>query len=41
MSPAQNALFELKLCAIARLAYEDFLCLLGETEDSSKQRCVT
>lgn len=40
MSPAQNALMELKLAAIAHLSYEDFLCVLGETEDTNSRRCV-
>ena len=38
MSPAQNALMELKLAAITHLSYEDFLCVLGETEDSNSRR---
>ena len=38
MSPAQNALMELKLVAIAHLSYEDFLCVLGETDDSNSRR---
>lgn len=38
MSPAQNAILELKLVAIGRLSYEDYLLLLGETEDSQQKR---
>ena len=40
MSPAQNALMELKLAAIAHLSYEDFLCVLGETEDTNSRRYI-
>ena len=38
MSPAQNAILELKLAAIKVLSYEDYLLLLGEREDPQKQR---
>lgn len=34
MNEAQNSLLELKLAAIRSLCYEDFLILLGETEDT-------
>ena len=30
MSPAQNAMLEIKLAAIRHLEYHDYLCLLGE-----------
>ena len=30
MSPAQNAMLEIKLAAIQHLEYHDYLCLLGE-----------
>ena len=30
MSPAQNAMLEIKLAAIRYLEYCDYLCLLGE-----------
>ena len=38
MSPAQNAVLEVKLAAIKMLSYEDYLLLLGEREDPQKQR---
>ena len=39
LSPAQNALLELKLAAIARLpSYHDFVVLLGEVEEDSTSK---
>lgn len=38
MSPAQNALLELKLAAIAHVDYGDYLMLLGERECDQPQR---
>ncbi len=38
MSPAQNAVLELKLAAIRHLGYDSFLVLLGETADSYQRR---
>lgn len=34
MSPAQNALLEIKLAAIRHLEYRDYLCLLGEKAET-------
>ena len=36
MSPAQNALLEIKLAAIRHLQYHDYLCLLGEKVADSR-----
>ena len=36
MSPAQNALLELKLAAISHLSYEEYLQLLGEAPSSNR-----
>ena len=41
MSWAQNALLELKLAAIRCLCHQDFLVLLGETEDTQQMWCVS
>ena len=41
MSWAQNALLELKLAAIRCLCHQDFLVLLGETEDTQQRWCVS
>ena len=38
MSPAQNALLEIKLAAIRHLEYQDYLCLLGEKAESQDSR---
>ena len=38
MSPAQNALLEIKLAAIQHLEYQDYLCLLGERAESQDSR---
>ena len=40
MSPAQNAVLELKLAAIKHLSYIEFLTLIGEKDDHGRQRCV-
>ena len=37
MSPAQNALLEIKLAAIRHLEYQDYLSLLGELEKAKRQ----
>lgn len=39
-NPAQNALAELKRCAIARLSYEEYLVLLGYREGSARQKLL-
>lgn len=38
MSPAQNALLEIKLAAIRHLEYQDYLCLLGEKAECQDSR---
>lgn len=40
INPAQIALLQLKITAIKHLTYDDYLCVLGETEDKDggKQR---
>ena len=40
MNPAENALLELKIAAIKKLSYEDYLILLGDKEDTGQRRCV-
>lgn len=41
LSPAQNAVLELKIAAIKNLTYDDYLLILGESEDVEKKRWKT
>lgn len=38
MSAAQNSILELKLAAINFLCYHDYLIVLGETDNTGKER---
>lgn len=38
LSPAQNAILELKIAAIKNLTYEDYLLVLGELDDTENRR---